>query len=52
MDSEAAPMSARMPLSVCSAGLYTVGRDEPFLSGAIPRLLAIRPRVVVLFLDI
>jgi len=42
MERDAAPMSARMLLNVCSDGLYTVGSEELFLSFTIPRLLAMR----------
>lgn len=42
MDRDAAPMSARMLLNVCSDGRYTTGSEELFLSLTIPRLLAIR----------
>lgn len=43
-------MSARMFLSVCSEGRYTVGRVEPFLGFAMPRLLAMRSRGVACLL--
>ncbi len=51
IDRDAAPMSARMPLSVCSDGRYTVGSEELFLSFTIPRLLAIRLRGVAAFFN-
>lgn len=49
MERDAAPMSARMLLSVCSDGRYTVGSEELFLSFAIPRLLAMRLLGVAVF---